>query len=261
MELYELLLIESAATGAFPAFPAAAAAATGTAPGPMHRLTGELTKLTGELTRITGALPQLSGAPDRPESGLATLFAVTSAAVVSDGNTLNVATQIWRTGGFPQLPAEATRPPKPTFTAATSRDLYAGRAAPTVQTPVQRAAYQRRQQDGIDALLSIATPLFPSADTRAVPVLLAEDAQVLLGEVTQAAPVLQAEDNQAVPVPPAEDAQATQVPAGEETRAATVLPAEDPQPAPVLPPEDTEEEPADDGDEVHSEDPAVAGSD
>ena len=86
--------------------------------------------------------------------------------MVSDGNTLNVATQIWRTGGFPQLPPEATGPRKMVPAASTSHDMYAGQAAPTGQTLVQQANYQRRQQAGIDALLSIATPVFPSEDTQ-----------------------------------------------------------------------------------------------
>jgi O-antigen/teichoic acid export membrane protein len=163
----------AAATGAFPAVSAAAGVgwATAGASGPLRRLTGELTRLTGELTRLTGALPQLPGTPDREESGLATLFAITSAAVVSDGNTLNVATQIWRTGGFPQLPPEATGPLKMVPAASTAHDLYAGQAAPTRLALVQQAVYRRRQQAGIDALLSIATPVFPSEDTQATPVL------------------------------------------------------------------------------------------
>ena len=224
----------AAATGAFPVVPAAAGAsgATAGASGPLRRLTGGLTRLTGELTKLTGELPQLPGAPDRTESGLATLFAITSAAVVSDGNTLNVATQIWRTGGFPQLPPEATGPlkPVPSFTP----HGMAGQAAPTVQTPVQRAEYQRRQQAGIDALLSIATLVRLSEDTQTTPVLASEDTQT----TTPAPP---SEDAQTtIPVPPSEDAQTT---------------------TPVLPSEDTQEETADDGDEGHKEGLAVAGSD
>jgi O-antigen/teichoic acid export membrane protein len=158
----------AAATGAFPAVSAAAGAAGAMAgvSGPLTRLTGELTRLTGELTRLTGALPQLPGAPDRQESGLAALFAFTSAAVVSDGNTLNVATQIWRTGGFPQLPLGATGPRKVVPVASTAHDMYAGQAAPTGRTLAQQATYERWQQAGIDALLSIATPVLPSEDTQ-----------------------------------------------------------------------------------------------
>ena len=144
-----------AATGSFPAVTAANPVAAGSGP---------LRRITGELARLTGALPQLPGVPDRQESGLATLFAIASAAVASDGNTLNVATQIWRTGSFPQLPPEATGPRKVVPPTSTSYDMYAGQAAPTVQTPVQQANYQRRQQAGIDALLSIATPVFPAED-------------------------------------------------------------------------------------------------
>jgi O-antigen/teichoic acid export membrane protein len=151
----------AAATGSFAAVSAAAEAT-----GAMSRAASPLRRLTGELTKLTGPLPQLPGAPDRQESGLAALFAVASAAVASDGNTLNVATQIWRTGAFPQLPAEAAGPRKRVPAASTSYDLYAGQAAPTARTPVQQANYQRRQQAGIDLLLSIATPVSPPEDTQ-----------------------------------------------------------------------------------------------
>ena len=147
------------------------------ATGAMAKASGPLRRITGELTRLTGTLPQLPGAPDRQESGLAALFAVASAAAASDGNTLNVATQIWRTGAFPQLPPEATGPRKVVPPdAATSYDMYGGQstapptvqtpAQPTVRTPIQQANYQRRQQAGIDALLSIATPVFPAEDSQ-----------------------------------------------------------------------------------------------
>jgi len=158
----------AAATGPFPAVPAAAQGteAASRASGPLRRITGELTKLTDELTKLTGPLPQLPGAPDRQEGGFAALLAVTSAAVVSDGNTLNVATQIWRTGSFPRLPPEATGPQKAVPAAPAAHDMYADQGAPTVPAPVQQANYQRRQQAGIDAFLSIATPVFSSEDTQ-----------------------------------------------------------------------------------------------
>jgi hypothetical protein len=144
-----------AATGSFRAVPA-------TATGAMTRGTGPLRRLTGELTKLTGSMPTLPGAPDRQEGGLAALFAIASAAVASDGNTLNVATQIWKTGAFPAIPSDATGPRKAVPTAATSYDMFGGQAAPTVQTPVQQANYRHRQQAGIDALLAIATPVIPS---------------------------------------------------------------------------------------------------
>ena len=158
----------AAATGSFPAV-SAAAAATGTMP----RTTGPLSRVTGELIKLTGALPTLPGAHDRQESGLAALFAIASAAVASDGNTLNVATEIWRTGAFPAIPADATGPRRAAH-APTSFDMYAGQASATVkvpamQTPQQQASYRRRQQAGIDALLAIATPVMPSASRTPAP--------------------------------------------------------------------------------------------
>ncbi|MGH3278494.1 MAG: lipopolysaccharide biosynthesis protein [Trebonia sp.] len=142
----------AAATGAFPAV-----AATGSIAMP----TGPLARVTGELMKLTGSLPALPGAPDRQESGLAALFAIASAAVASEGNTLNVATQIWRTGSFPAIPANATGP-RPMAHAATSLDMFGGQAmAETPEAPQQQASYWHRQQAGIDALLSMATPVTP----------------------------------------------------------------------------------------------------
>jgi O-antigen/teichoic acid export membrane protein len=143
----------AAATGAFPAVPAGAATGAFARSGPLARVTGELAKLTGSFA----ALP---GVPDRQEGGLAALFAIASAAAASEGHTLDVATEVWRTGAFPAIPADATGPPKVQRPAApTSYDMLRGRAAPTVKTPQQQANYRRRQQAGIDALLAIATPV------------------------------------------------------------------------------------------------------
>jgi hypothetical protein len=146
-----------AATGSFPAV------ATGSFPaatGPLARVTGELIKLT------TGALPTLPGAPDRQENGLAALFAIASAAVASEGHTLDVATEVWRTGSFPAIPADATGPRK-VQQAATSLDMFGGQ---TAQMPQQQLSYRRRQQAGIDALLAMATPVAqpdePKAESR-----------------------------------------------------------------------------------------------
>jgi O-antigen/teichoic acid export membrane protein len=153
----------AAATGSFPAI---------SATGAMPQATGPLARVTGELMKLTGALPQLPGAPDRQENGLAALFAIASAAVASDGNTLNVATQIWKTGAFPAVPAEAAAPRQ---TAATSYDMYGGQ--PTVARSVldravgtpEQHSYRNRQQAGLDALMAIATPVTQSdsADERA----------------------------------------------------------------------------------------------
>jgi O-antigen/teichoic acid export membrane protein len=150
----------AAATGSFPAVPAT---------GPMPKGTGPLARVTGELAKLTGAIPALPGVPDRQDNGLAALFAIASAAVASDGNTLNVATQIWKTGSFPAIPADATGPRK-AYQAATSYDMFGGQ--PTVRGPVldqqigapEQHSYRRRQQAGIDALMAIATPVIPSND-------------------------------------------------------------------------------------------------
>jgi O-antigen/teichoic acid export membrane protein len=155
----------AAATGSFPAI-SDADLATASLP----KATGPLARITGELVKLTGALPALPGAPDRQENGLAALFAIASAAVASNGNTLNVATEIWRTGSFPAIPADAAEPRRPRHPAATTYDMFGGQ--PTVGRPAfgqqvgaaEQPNYRHRQQAGIDALLAIATPVVPSDD-------------------------------------------------------------------------------------------------
>jgi O-antigen/teichoic acid export membrane protein len=148
----------AAATGAFPAVPAGAATGAFARSGPLARV-------TGELARLTGSFAALPGVPDRQEGGLAALFAIASAAAASEGHTLDVATEVWRTGAFPAIPADATGPRKVQRPAApTSYDMLGGRAAPTVKTPQQQANYRRRQQAGIDALLAMATPVIQQDD-------------------------------------------------------------------------------------------------
>jgi O-antigen/teichoic acid export membrane protein len=142
----------AAATGAFPAV----------ATGAMPAATGALGRVTGELIKLTGALTQLPGAPARQEDGIAALFAIASAAVASDGHTLDVATEVWRTGAFPAIPADATGPRRMQQPRApqapTSMDMLGGRKA----TPsIDHLSYRNRQQAGIDALIAIATPVFP----------------------------------------------------------------------------------------------------
>ncbi|MGH3265678.1 MAG: lipopolysaccharide biosynthesis protein [Trebonia sp.] len=144
------------ATGALPVVTADARATGALArSGPFGRMTGEFAKLTGSFAALTGPL-------ERQEKGLAALFAIASAAVASEGNTLDVATQVWRTGAFPAIPTGATGPRKamPPAT-ATAYDMHGGQPA---QTRRQQSNYRRRQQAGIDALLSIATPVYPSQD-------------------------------------------------------------------------------------------------
>jgi hypothetical protein len=152
----------AAATGAFPAV----------STGAMPVTTGPLARVTGELVKLTGALTVLPGAPARQDDGLAALFAIASAAVASDGHTLDVATEVWRTGAFPAIPADATEsrkaPPK-VPQAATSLDMFGGRKADGRKAagraaelpPPDQLSYRHRQQAGIDALIAIATPVFP----------------------------------------------------------------------------------------------------
>jgi O-antigen/teichoic acid export membrane protein len=148
--------VTAAATGSFPAIPAETQAAGALAkPGPLARVTGELAKLTGSFA----ALPRV---PDRQENGLAALLAIASAAGASEGHTLDVVTEVWRTGAFPAIPTDATGQSKVRRPAATAtHDMFGGRAAESAQ---QQASYRRRQQAGIDALIAIATPVVQPDD-------------------------------------------------------------------------------------------------
>lgn len=148
----------TAATGSFPAV-----GATTRATGAIPMVTGPLARVTGELIKLTGAMQRLPGAPDRQENGLAALFAIASAAVASDGHMLNVATEIWRTGAMPVIPAGATGPARAVH-APTSLDLFGRQTVGTSAAPQQQASYWNRQQAGIDALLAIATPVPPRHD-------------------------------------------------------------------------------------------------
>jgi hypothetical protein len=65
-----------------------------------------------------------------------------------------VATEVWRTGGFPVVPGGATGP-RARPTALTTLDLLGGSAT---GVPTQRLSYRSRQQAGIDALIALATP-------------------------------------------------------------------------------------------------------
>jgi O-antigen/teichoic acid export membrane protein len=148
--------VTAAATGSFPAVPAETQAVGALAkPGPLARVTGELAKLTGSFA----ALPRV---PDRQENGLAALLAIASAAGASEGHTLDVVTEVWRTGAFPAIPTDATGQMKVRRPAATAtHDMFGGRAAESAQ---QQASYRRRQQAGIDALIAIATPVVQPDD-------------------------------------------------------------------------------------------------
>jgi hypothetical protein len=84
--------------------------------------------------------------------------------LASEGHTLDVATEVWRTGAFPAIPADATGPRKaPRPAVPTSYDVFGSQSAQTARQPAQtarqQANYRRRQQAGIDALIAIATPV------------------------------------------------------------------------------------------------------
>jgi hypothetical protein len=150
-----------AGSGAFPTIPAGARTT-----GALRPATGPLARMTGELVKLTGSLTALPGAPDRQETGLAALLALASAAV-SDGHTLDVATEVWRTGSFPALSSDITGPRR-VQNAETTLDLLGGQSAPGLPTPVgggprRQLSYRHRQQAGIDALIAIATTQ-PSPD-------------------------------------------------------------------------------------------------
>jgi hypothetical protein len=145
----------AAGTGAFPTMPA-----TARTTGALRPATGPLARVTGELVKLTGALTTLPGAPDRQETGLAALLALASAAV-SDGHTLDVATEVWRTGSFPALPADVTGPRR-VQNAETSLDLLGGQSVAGIPLSAgggraRQLSYRHRQQAGIDALIAIAT--------------------------------------------------------------------------------------------------------
>jgi O-antigen/teichoic acid export membrane protein len=150
----------AAATGAFPVVSAEARAA---ATGAMPALTGPLARMTGELVKLTGAFTALPGSSSRQENGLAALLALATAATSTE-HSLDVATEVWKTGGFPAISGTGPRPligtgPRPLLNAVTTLDLLDGQSAMGV--PPQRLSYRHRQQAGIDVLLSIAEPEAP----------------------------------------------------------------------------------------------------
>jgi O-antigen/teichoic acid export membrane protein len=150
----------AAATGAFPAVPATARTTRA-----MRPATGPLARVTGELVKLTGSLTTLTGTADRQETGLAALFALASAAV-SDGHTLDVATEVWRTGSFPALTADITGPRR-VQNAMTTLDLLGGQ--PLAGTPSRQLSYRHRQQAGIDALIAMATTVPPQDESQDEP--------------------------------------------------------------------------------------------
>jgi len=145
----------------------------------------------------TGAMPVLrdtvgattefsAGYLDRQETGLATLLALASAAVV-EGHTLDAVAEVWRTGAFPvstgsfpavtgafrAVPDSASsaglanqrRRHRRTAAPATRADLFGARIDGTDSEGPEPPGYHRNQHAGLDALISMATPLTPDAYT------------------------------------------------------------------------------------------------
>jgi hypothetical protein len=115
--------------------------ANGRVPGPA---TGPFDRLTGPLTRLTGPIPSLGQDP-----GIAALATLATAAV-SEGHSLDVATAVWRTGGFPAVSLDPDL--HRSFAEAASSDLDHS------DVGVTQMNYDSRQQAGIAALIALATP-------------------------------------------------------------------------------------------------------
>jgi hypothetical protein len=89
---------------------------------------------------------------NRQQDGLAALIALATTAV-SEGRTLDAATEVWRTGSMPALSSTDTAGPAP--------------AGPAPAGPAQApVSYWRRQQAGLDALIGLATPVVSDSGPR-----------------------------------------------------------------------------------------------
>ena len=92
------------------------------------------------------------------ETGIAALLALASAAV-SEGHTLDVATEVWRTGEFPAIPTASERDAtvnkraKHAADAPTKLDLYTNQQ---INGLGERLSYRQRQQAAVDALIALA---------------------------------------------------------------------------------------------------------
>lgn len=91
---------------------------------------------------------------DRQEAGLAGLMALASIGV-SEGHTLDVATEVWRTGSFPAIPTDDARRRRAELR-STRTDLPTNNAIGRQLT--EGASYRHRQLAGINALIALAIP-------------------------------------------------------------------------------------------------------
>ena len=124
----------------------------------------------GVKRRLTGPLPVLGDVRSQ-QAGLAALVALASAAV-AEGHTLDAATEVWRTGGFPVLSPDQGRPQpsapargpergrhrRHRVPAVTAVDLFGAQLADLHEDD---PGYRHRQLAGLDVLMAMATPEIP----------------------------------------------------------------------------------------------------
>lgn len=89
-----------------------------------------------------------------PTGGMAALAALASAAV-SEGYSLDAATEVWRTGLFPAIAPDDGHPTRMAL-AITNVDLFGGGPG---ERPPGLASYRGRQEAGLEALIALATPV------------------------------------------------------------------------------------------------------
>lgn len=134
---------------------------------------------TGPIPVMPDSIPvmpdavRVTGPVGGQEVGLAALLALGSVAL-SEGHSLDAATEVWRTGAFSVIPEADRRDRRDerqrneertsTWWYAERRLTEAGSAFTDAGDAVPReAGYGRRQQAGIDALIAMATPLDPDS--------------------------------------------------------------------------------------------------
>lgn len=98
--------------------------------------------------------PMVAAVPAARATGPLAALATLATASLSEQHSLDVATEVWRTGGFPAIPYDDERFRR-AAQAVTTIDLFGSEPA---GVPTERLSYRHRQQAGINALISIATP-------------------------------------------------------------------------------------------------------
>jgi len=107
----------------------------------------------------TGARPALP--PEVRATGPLSILATLATVAAPEGHTLAVATEVWRTGGFPAIQYDDDRSRRAAL-AVTTIDLFGRQQAGAAGVPAERLSYRHRQQAGMDALIALATPAVPT---------------------------------------------------------------------------------------------------